>query len=349
MRPLNKLRLAILVPWKEAGRWELPHQLRRHLESVEILHPVLPAGSRQGRWVDLSLRASEFYLPLTALTRRHEFDLILSWTMRIGILLGLINRLFRKAPKCRHILCDFHVDPMRSDRTYRLRLKMLKAALPGIDYFFCTSRPERAIYHERFGIPLEAIDFFPLAPASHLFGHAAAGDGDYLFSYGNSDRDFDTLVRAASSLGLKLVLLSQQYRPKSDLPPTVSLIDRKVPYGELLRWIRSARIVVLPLRSSMVSAGQMAMMEVMALGAPLVISRNMATQEYASHGNTALFFESGDGDDLKEQLRYLLRYPETAREMGRSAREAAKRFAPRQLEALIEGLTRAHSVKPCRR
>jgi glycosyltransferase involved in cell wall biosynthesis len=337
MGPLKRARLLIIIPWKESGKWELPHDLGRYLGKVGILQPVLTADPRSRILKGISIRASEFYLPFLAM-RKGRIDLVLSWTMRIGILFGILRRVFRTLPRGRHILCDFHIDPTRSDPIYKLRLKMLEMALPGIDFFYCTSNEERELYCKSFCIPLERIRFFPLAPAGHLFRHAAQGDGAYIFSYGNSDRDFETLIRAVAELRVDLILLSQLFRPRGVLPHNVRLIERKLPYAELLELIQAAQVVVLPLRSSRVSAGQMAMMEVMAMGAPLVVSRNMATQEYASHGETALFFESGNEDDLKKQVRCLLENPNAARRMGRSASEAAKGFRRKQLHALLEGL-----------
>jgi len=340
METLKGTQLMIVVPWREEGGWELPHDLARYLSEVRILQPLPAKGARSGILTmleNISIRTSDFYLPFLALAKGRS-HLILSWTMRIGILFGILRRVFCNPTRSRHILCDIHIDTTRSDPVYRFRLKLLEIALPGIDFFFSTSNEESEIYSKRFCIPIDRIRFFPLAPAGRLFQQMARGDGAYIFSYGNSDRDFETLIRAVSELGIDLILLSQRFKPRFALPPHVHLIHRKIPYAELLGLILSARIVVLPLRSPRVSAGQMAMMEVMATGSPLVVGRNMATEEYASHGETALFYEPGSDEDLKAQVRWLLENPNEAKKMARSARKAAKGFRQKRLRALLEVL-----------
>lgn len=342
MTDLKQASLELVVPWREEGRWELPHELAAFLGEVAVLQPVLSPGGQRPILDRLSLGTAELTLPFRAIPTVRRFDLIVSWTLRIGVLYGILRRVSRRTHRGgRHVLCDFHIDPTRSDPSYRTRLKLLEAALPGIDFLFCTSNPERQLYSRRFGIPMDRIRFLPLAPAGHLFDGHARGDGDYVFAYGNSDRDFGTLIRAAAGLGIPLTLLSQRFQPHSPLPSNVRLIRHKIPYGELLHWIMGARLVVLPLRSPVVSAGQMAMMEAMALGAPLVVGRNPATLEYAVHGETARFYQPGDWKDLRAQLSLLLEDAHAARTMGAAARDAAHAFRHRQLQALLEGLRHA--------
>ncbi len=342
MTDLKQARLELVVPWREEGRWELPHELAPFLGEVAVLQPVLSSGGRRPILDRLSLGTAELTLPFRTIGTMRRFDLIVSWTMRIGILCGILRRVSRRTHRGgRHVLCDFHIDPTRSDPSYRARLRLLEAALPGIDFLFCTSNLERELYSRRFGIPRNRIRFLPLAPAGHLFHEHARGDGDYVFAYGNSDRDFNTLIRAVADLHIPLTLLSQRFQPRSPLPPNVRLIRHKISYAELLHWIMGARLVVLPLRSPVVSAGQMAMMEAMALGAPLVVGRNPATLEYAVHGETARFYEPGAWKDLRAQLSLLIEDAQAARTMGAAAREAARTFRHRQLQALLDGFRHA--------
>ncbi|MFP5213652.1 MAG: glycosyltransferase family 4 protein [Acidobacteriota bacterium] len=330
------MRLAILVTWKEEGRWQLYRFLAERVRQVRVFQPYL-CGGIGGRMLNgLSARLCAFYLPLSAFRGRKRFDVVLSWSTRMGVVYGLLNRFSgvgSSAPK--HIVRDFHINLVRKDWKYRLRLALLRLAVPGIDLFLCTSTEEEAIYCELLGVKPERMVFFPDAPPTNfLRSEAKRSPGDYLFAYGNSDRDFDTLVEAVRPLGLKCRILSQAYRPKGALPPNVELIAHRVTEEELIGLIASSRLVVLPLKDYLVAAGQNTMLETMALRCPLVVSANPATREYGREGETALFCEPGDVEGLGRCIGQMLEDPGRAEAMGARGREAVSGLIERQIDML---------------
>lgn len=337
---MHDLNLLIMVTWKEEGKWRLYRLLKSRCRSVHILQPfLLKEGVHP--WIKRCSRLlSEFYLPLIAWKRRKHCDFIISWTMRFGICYGVLNRLFPSKGSAKHVLCDFHINPTRKDPVYRLRLKLLSFSVPGIDFFLCTSTREERIYSEMFRIPIDAIRFFPIAPPGDLPGSCTFPVEDYVFSYGNSDRDYETLLRAAKDFDARVVIVSQAYSPKTALPDSVVLLQDKVAWRDLVRLIAGARVVVMPLQDFNISAGQTAMLETMIMGRPLVVTSNMATVEYATHLQSALFYDAGDAEQLASHVRLLLENRELAEEMGRKAGWEAGRFFDLQASILLDVLQR---------
>jgi glycosyltransferase involved in cell wall biosynthesis len=105
-----------------------------------------------------------------------------------------------------------------------------------------------------------------------------------------------------------------------------------------MRLVGSARIVVVPIYSPLVSAGQLTMMEAMALGRPLVVSVNMATVEHARHLESAVFFEAGDSEGLNLCLRLLLDHPDFAERLAKKGRETARLLPARRVQVLMDFL-----------
>lgn len=326
-----RLKLAILANWKDEGEWSLLRYLKSTTECVDVLQPVAfqsPLGNRLTR---VSIYLSEFYVPLLAAISRKRFDVVVSWQMRIGICYGILKRIthFRKPPV--HIIQDFHIDLTQNRKFYRFHLALLKLALPGIDYFCCTSTEEEEIYHRMFQIPRNRIAFLPLVESSSTFEEPSHPKKDYIFSFGKSDRDFDTLVRSAAALNLKTYILSRQYKPKVPIPENVCILREYVSDKEMIRWIASSRLVVLPLKDYRISAGQISMLEVMALARPLIITENMATKEYAVHQQSALFFKAGNDKELADQIQYLWNHREFAEKIGQQARQTALKLGEQRI------------------
>jgi glycosyltransferase involved in cell wall biosynthesis len=319
----SQLKLLILVNWKEDGKWPLLHALAKRVRSVDVLQPFSFKTNFGGRLTYASNYLSEFYTPVMALLKKTDHDVVISWQMRIGVCYGILKRLFHRGKPPVHIIQDFHIDLSKTNWFYRLQIALLKWALPGIDYFCCTSTEEEEIYSRMFGIPRNRIVFLPLVESPKTFEEPAQPRQDYIFSYGKSDRDFDTLVRAVAPLNIQTDILCKNYEPQVPLPENVSVIRTFISDREMVQKIAASRMVVLPLKDYRVSAGQLSMLEVMALARPLIITENMATREYAAHGETALFFQAGDDKELQEHIAYLWHHSEMAEQIGRRARQAA--------------------------
>jgi len=341
---ISQLRPLILINWKEEGKWTFPHYLRSRVNQTKILQPLSLKNTVNSRFTYISNYLSECYVPLMALLQRKTADVIISWQMRIGVFYGLFKRLFHVLKPPIHIIQDFHIDLTQTRWLYRAKLSLMKMALPGIDFFCCTSTEEEAIYSRMFGIPRDRIVFLPQVPPPAYFEVPAYPRKDYIFAYGNSDRDFDTLIRAANDLKIKTVILSQRYQPKTPIPENVSIIRSRISEKDLLQWVASSRMVIVPLNDYRISAGQFCLLEAMSLGRPVVVTRNMATLEYAVHRQTALFYQAHDSRELAEHIQYLWEHSETAEEIGRQARQACRRLNNQRMTALSHLLERCAAI-----
>jgi glycosyltransferase involved in cell wall biosynthesis len=327
---ISQLRLLILINWKEAGNWSFLRFLKSRVNQAIVLQPLLFNKAVNERLVSLSIYMSEFYVPLTALFRRRTADIVVSWQMRIGVCYGIFKRLFHSRKLPIHIIQDFHIDLTQSDWLYRARIAFMKLSIPGIDFFCCTSTEEEAIYSRRFGISRARIMFLPLAPPTPYCQEPMLTRSDYIFSYGNSDRDYDTLIRAVVDLNIRTVILSQRYRPRTVLPENVYHIRNRISEKELYLLIASSRMVIIPLNDYRISAGQLSLLQVMSLGRPVIVTRNMATREYATHRQTALFYEAKDSQELAGHIQFLWNHEDTSEEIGKQASLACSKFIDRR-------------------
>ncbi|WP_448383642.1 glycosyltransferase [Desulfosoma sp.] len=170
-----------------------------------------------------------------------------------------------------------------------------------------------------FHIPRERIRFFPLAPPRLWLKLPPFPVQDYILAYGNSDRDYDTLLEASRKLSQPLIILSQNYTPRRSYE-NVTFVKRLVNGLNLAKLVGSARFVVIPLKSAQVSAGQTAMLETMAVGRPVIVTENPATIEYGKHGESAFFYQAGHVAELRDLLERLWKDRNYAESVGQRAR-----------------------------
>jgi len=264
--------------------------------------------------------------------------------MRIGIFYGIFKRLLhiRKPPI--HIIQDFHIDLTQTRWLYWMRIALLKLSLPGIDFFCCTSTEEEAIYNRIFGIRPDRIIFLPLEPPSPYCQEVVQSRSDYIFSYGNSDRDYDTLIKAVADRNIHTVILSQQYRSGKALPKNVSLIRNRISDKEMHQWIAGSRMVIIPLTDYRISAGQLSLLQSMSMGRPVVVTRNMATREYAVHLETAMFYDAGNSQELADHIQYLWNHEDISEEIGKQARQICSKFTDQRNRSFIHLLEQCNAI-----
>ncbi len=337
---LSGCRLCLIVSWREVGYWRFVYAMREAGLDVTVLHPILLWPRVPPKLRRLSIRLSRYYLPVFALLRHPRARFWASWDTPMGVGVGLLKRCFgRFLPLPAHIVRDFHVNPAWEQAGgLNFKHRALEWATPGMDFVLTTSRREEELYAARYGFPRERIRFYPDTPPTELFDLPEYPRGDYVFAYGNSDRDFDTLVQAARELPCPVVILSQRFQPATSLPGNVTLVRDFVSQEELIRRIAGARFCVLPLKDYRVAAGQNVMLEVMTIGRPLVVSRNIATEEYATEGESALFFELGNAADLRDKVLRLIQNPQEAEAIAANGRKRALALCEEENQRFLEVL-----------
>jgi glycosyltransferase involved in cell wall biosynthesis len=343
---LKTLRILILANWRDDGRWELAKQLAVGAGKLDLLQPaLLESNAWWARRVNrLSAWLAEFVIPVRALFRRRDYDVIVSWTSRLGVTYGILSRLLPAKRPAAHFAVDFHIDLRRSDLVYQIKLVLLRYAAPAMDICFCTSTLEEGVYAQMFGLPRRRFRFLPM-DYPDCFSYPECPKKDYVFAYGNSARDFSVLIEAARNVSLPVIILSQSFRPDAQLPTNVTLINQPVPESALFEYITRARAVVLPLLHFDFSVGQRALMEVMSLGCPCIVTRNMATIEYGKDEESVLFFDAGDGAGLTARLQSLIADAALAKRLGRAARAQALQYADRNVQVFLETLAEVAATR----
>src|SRR6185369_12933009 len=174
-------------------------------------------------------------------------------------------------------------------------------------------------------------------------------------SAGLEFRDYTTLIAAARDLDGDVRIGAASHWAKhnafgasADLPANVTVGAYN--YQQLRDLYASARFVVVPLRDVDNQAGITTILEAMAMGKAVVVTRTrgqtdvvrdwrsgasaptpgfLATPELAQTLGalpTGWYVQPNDPNDLRDAISYLLAHPEIAEEMGRNARRVVEGF-----------------------
>jgi glycosyltransferase involved in cell wall biosynthesis len=142
-------------------------------------------------------------------------------------------------------------------------------------------------------------------------------------------RDFGLLVTIATrrpELTFRIVASAEHARSLSDVPPNV-VVETHLPLVDVRERLARARVVALPVRDNSYSGATTVLLQSMAMGKPVVVSRTEAIVDgYGlEDGINCRFVAPGDAQELERVLLDTLAGADAARSLGVRARETVER------------------------
>ena len=220
----------------------------------------------------------------------------------------------------------------------------ITSSLRRIDLIVVLSRSHEAYLRDELGVHPDRLRFIH-DKVDHRFWRpgSAPGDGSVL-SVGLSSRDYGTLLEAARGLTAPTVIVASSLWADGGLPqarsnPDVTLVGG-ISFRELRTRYERAAVVVVPLHGNeLYAAGVNAVLEAMAMGKALVVTRTPGIADYVVDGETARVVPAGDPLTLRRVLRELLDDEAQRVRLGANARAVIE--SGRNLDGYLTSLTGA--------
>ena len=150
-------------------------------------------------------------------------------------------------------------------------------------------------------------------------------------STGKELRDFETLLQAFKETGLPLTLYAEKKRQAyfESLHPAKNIElhygDRPIPHEIALKVAQSCCVCICCQKSNY-TVGLTTVVEALALGLPILCTRNPQMPMDIETEGCGFWLEVGDVEGWVEKLRYIADNPEEAAAMGRRGRALAEQF-----------------------
>jgi glycosyltransferase involved in cell wall biosynthesis len=205
---------------------------------------------------------------------------------------------------------------------------------------FCES--EAADYAHYYGIDRNKFVWIPYCTDVDDRRYPTT-EGNYVFSGGTQDRDYDTLFRAVEGLPVELRVAVRPDRVSTDRRPENVRHLGRLPKDEFWSNLAGARVVVLSLDPEVMRRpGVITYVTAMRLGKCVVVNDPRGARSYVADGETGLVVPARDPAALKAALRRVLDDDGLRHRLGGNAREfAAEHFAARRYAADLAALLKS--------
>lgn len=178
-----------------------------------------------------------------------------------------------------------------------------------LTHYCVLTAAEQRMFQENWRVPADRVHHTPWYHGLTLEQlRAPVRDGGFVFSGGDSLRDYMPLIEAARELPdmqLRVGARRPPPIPRDELTPNVDF--RSLPRTEYERSMRDSSAVVVALaKTTRRSAGQNNYLNPMALGKLVIVTDGVGVREYIEDRRTGLVVEAGNPRALTEALRWAL-------------------------------------------
>ncbi|TET11794.1 glycosyltransferase [Candidatus Aerophobetes bacterium] len=276
-----------------------------------------------------------FYIiqTLRILPRINQYDLIYSDGAQSAVLLAFLRSLLGiKYPP--HVVLD--IGCFNDGRRREIELKLIRELVESVSCVIYHARIQESYYRECLPSVWERCRFVPIGVDPTYFSPRKIEEEDYVFCVGGhrglKSRDWPTLMKAFGTLNSKteLRVVGNEKLGRSELrgekvPKDVRFYPL-VPRQHLKNVLGASIFSVLPLPYHAHSQGQFSLLESMAVGKAVIVSKVPGIIDYVEDGKTAVLYEPYNAEDLKEKVEFLLNNPQEAKRIGREARRSVELY-----------------------
>ena len=214
----------------------------------------------------------------------------------------------------------------------RLKGRFIRWLLDGLDGIVCLSQFQKTFLEERYPSLRGKIFSVPLGVDTEYYRPQYEGRKDYILSAGRDNgRDYKTVVEAARLMPERQfhIVCSPRNLPTDTVVPSNVRVFYDLSFAELYVKYREASMLLLLTHDDSAEdgsdcSGQTVLLDAMACGLPVVVSRKAYVQEYAEDGAEALFVDCYDPNAVKTAIQSLHNV-ESRISLAQKARERAER------------------------
>jgi len=204
---------------------------------------------------------------------------------------------------------------LRKPKNWRSRITawIKRALLSRIDHFTLHFRMLEG-YQKYFGIGSDRASYVPFK--SNIRGryqYQVSSDGDYIFCFGRSERDYDTFFAAVATLPYPVAILQPNFEwfrangsrftwPLDKLPPNVRILPDEGTDEYLVQVIEKAKLVVLPILASRIApSGISTYLSSMLMGKCVILTEGPAASDIFTE--EVILVPPEDPEALAEAIR----------------------------------------------
>src|SRR3990170_2665562 len=219
----------------------------------------------------------------------------------------------------------------------RILMPIIRSCIGKIDRTLCLSSLQVASHSSDLKVSTNKIVSAHYGIDAEFFGPETSQNEGFILCVGDAFRDDATLIRATEGMPVKVVRVSDNLKAVKNFRKLLDALSdsssRKAQFISLCGindfqlkklYAKSALIIVCIRSKTNQPAGLTALLEGMAMGKPVIVTKSLASKDYVIDGKTGIIIEPGNSAQLQNVISKLLDDPLNCRRLGLAARKSVE-------------------------
>lgn len=225
-----------------------------------------------------------FIYPLYwAIRYNKQYDTIVGWQQFFGINYAFWLRLLLFKPKTKVVIMTFIYKP-KQGLLGKLYEKYIRFSISNkyVSKIVVFSSYEVEFYSNMFGLEKNRFQYVPLGIEDCSEQYPAEIDEGYIFGAGRSNRDWNWSYDVLKETSYQVKIACESLKlPSAD---NFEILDHC--YGDdMFAKLSRCHCVIIPLENPNISAGQLAALQSMAFGKPIIVTKSKGIEDYVDKTN----------------------------------------------------------------
>jgi glycosyltransferase involved in cell wall biosynthesis len=308
------MKILCLISWVPRGRWIFDY-VPGNTDQIDFVYIKPPIDRFPGYGKLMGYYQKFWWLGYNAYRKMKDYDLVIAWEANTGLPLAFMRTLFgQNRPPL--VILNF----VLKGKPILDTLWLTRFALRSVNHITCVSYQEIEYYSKLLNFPASQCDRIQGPWYAHPYEEQTESTGEYIFSAGRSHRDYGTLFRAVSNSQIPVIVNARDFNVKGLDKPSNVTINPFLPYQDFVPLVEQAKLIVLPLYEAKHASGETFLVQTLAAGKPVVVTRTYSTEEIIVDGVNGLLVPPGDVGAMQTAIKFLLDHPEKAKAIGKRAR-----------------------------
>jgi len=301
-------------PWW--WRWTESHRITCNLEYVRI-----SLGSKKSK--DLTIfqiptLAKKLFRLLLEAKGKYEFIFTFECDWTSLIISFLQTALHITRPK--HVILQFIMREREDTWRSKAKYVFMKYIFKSVYLCICSSAREIEHYKKEFNWQSSKLGFVPFHTDPDYLKYPEKTKCDFILSVGRSFRDYNTLIDAVRGINIDTIIIASKHNVLTKCPTNVR-VEYDQSMDVVCDYIARSRLVVLPLQDRQISIGQSVLLQAMAMGKPVIVTRTSGTEDYVEDRKTGVFVKPHDVDELRNKILFLYNNSSARETLGLNAKK----------------------------
>lgn len=254
-----------------------------------------------------------------------KYDAVFFEGSRLALFFSIFKFLFCK--RRLKIVCRPRLlYPPRNIFLYIIEWCKIKILDSGVSHYLVISTDEIKNYNLFWHISDKKMSFLPFkVNAQDMLELLENEEGNYIYSGGDSLRDYETLFNAVRGLNIKVKILTNLKFDAVVIPENVEILHNNGTIEEFYGPLAKAMFAVFPIKKGFIrSAGQGTYLGAMFLNKAVIVSDTPGVRDLIIDSKTGIIVKPEDATCLREKISLLMEDSVFRRQIGENAKNYVK-------------------------